>query len=184
MHLKPILFFLIIGGLAGDFVYRTATNPDKGDVAVGSKAPDFTIKDEGGKEIRLSDYRGKLVFLNFFRADCAPCVEEMPDLDVVNKMFKGRPFQMLIVSGDTEWKTDDDFYKDHHLTSFSSYLDPGWAVYRQYRLTGTPETFLIDGSGSIVKHYIGPAAWTSPPVLSYLDNWVRKQEVAETTSVQ
>jgi hypothetical protein len=62
---------------------------------------------------------------------------------------------------------------------FTTVLDPAKAIFREYKLTGTPETFLIDGDGMILKHIYAPN-WTSPPVLSYLSSLVHKQEVART----
>ena len=65
MRLKPIIFFLVVGSLAGFFVYREVTRVgDVGVVNVGQQAPDFTVKGEDGRPIKLSDYRGKLVILS------------------------------------------------------------------------------------------------------------------------
>ena len=67
MRIKPIIFFLIVGSLAGYFVYKEATGVGKsGVVNIGSQAPDFSLKDENGKEVKLSDYRGKVVVIDFW----------------------------------------------------------------------------------------------------------------------
>jgi hypothetical protein len=99
----------------------------------------------------------------------------MQDLQTLNTMFKGRAFQMLIISGDSSWTEVDDFYRTEHL-SLPTYLDSGWIVYRQYMLRGTPESFLIDGRGSVINHYIGAAAWTHPQTVAYIDKLIRNEE--------
>jgi peroxiredoxin len=174
MRLKSLLFFLSIGCAAGFFVYRQATSKEEpGRVAVGAQAPDFGIKDETGREIRLGDYRGKVVLLNFFRTDCEPCVAEMDELEALHRKFAGPGFEMLIISQDPDWEPVNDFWKDHRLTMPVG-LDPGWVVFRRYRLTGTPETFLIDGDGAVLKHVIGAISWSDSRIARYIEQQIKQ----------
>src|SRR3954471_1342552 len=98
MRLKPIIFFLIVGCVATYLVIHQTQQGGGTVIRVGQMAPDFVIKDPSGKEVKLSDYRGKIVFLNFWASWCEPCKAEMPDLDSMNASFKSRKFQMLAVS--------------------------------------------------------------------------------------
>ena len=101
---KPIIFFLIVGSIAGYFVYKEVTRVGQpGVINIGQQAPGFSIKDANGHEVKLTDYRGKLVFLNFWATWCAPCVDEMPEMESMYRAFKDRKFQMLAISIDTEW---------------------------------------------------------------------------------
>jgi peroxiredoxin len=153
MRLKPIIFFLIVGSLAGFFVYREVTRVgDPGLINIGQQAPDFTLKGEDGRPIKLSDYRGKLVFLNFWATWCLPCVEEMPEMEKLNKTFKDRKFQMLAVSVDTDWDVVKQFYKAHNLT-IPAALDPGHQISGLYKVFKFPETFLMVGAlGESTRH--------------------------------
>jgi peroxiredoxin len=172
MRLKPIVFFLIVGSVAGYFVYLEATREGKvGIINVGQKAPDFTIKDENGHEVRLSDYRGKLVFLNFWATWCAPCVVEMPEMELLHNGYKGRDFQMIGITVDLNWDTVKEFYERYNLT-FPSYLDPGRQVAGLYKVYKQPETFLIDPNGYVIKHYIGAERWANPRVMSYIESLI------------
>jgi peroxiredoxin len=176
-RLKPLIFFLIVGSIAGYFVYREVTRVGKpGVLNIGQQAPDFTLKDENGRLVKLSDYRGKLVFLNFWATWCGPCVDEMPEMETMNKLFKDRKFQMLSVSIDIKWDVVKDFYKKYNLT-IPVILDPGQQVARDlYKATGWPETFLIDPNGYLIKHVIGPAHWADPRVMAQIEQMIPEEQ--------
>lgn len=183
MRLKPIIFFLIVGSLAGFFVYREVTRVgDPGVINIGQQAPDFTLKGENGRPIKLSDYRGKLVFLNFWATWCLPCVEEMPEMEKLNNTFKDRKFQMLAVSVDTDWDVVKQFYKAHNLT-IPAALDPGHQISGLYKVFKFPETFLIDANGYVVRH-TWSEHWANPRVMSLVDSLIQQQEARQNTADQ
>jgi cytochrome c biogenesis protein CcmG/thiol:disulfide interchange protein DsbE len=175
MRIKPILFFAAVGLIAAVLIYRQA-NPIE--VALGKPAPDFTVKDQDGNTLKLSDLRGNLVFLNIWASDCVPCIQEMPDMEVMNHAFKERKFKMVTVSIDTDWKPVKKFFNEHRLT-MPVYLDPGRDVYNAYQLTGTPETFIIDRNGILLKHRIGADRWASDSMLASMDKLIQKQETEQ-----
>src|SRR6266704_1689255 len=116
-RLKAILFFVVVSSVAGYFVYKEVTRVgEPGIINIGQQAPDFSIKDQSGRVVKLSDYRGKLVFLNFWGTWCQPCVKEMPAMEKMYQTFKDRKFQMLAVSIDNDWKEVNEFYQEHNLT--------------------------------------------------------------------
>jgi len=171
MRLKPVIFFLVVGSIAGYFVYMEARYGTAGTVKVGDLAPEFTVKDENGKVAKLSDYRGKLVFLNFWWTGCIPCITEMPEMELVHNLFKDRNFAMLAVSVDVDWESVKKFYEDHSLT-LPKFPDPGHRVTSLYKVYRYPETFLIDPEGRVLKHYVGAERWTNPRVLSYIESLI------------
>jgi peroxiredoxin len=171
MRLKPVFFFLIVGSVASFMMFRYG-NP--GIVKIGSQAPDVTLKDQNGRQFQLSDYRGKVVFLNFWATWCLPCIEEMPEMEAMNATFKDRKFQMLAVSVDLNWKTVNDFYKKHNLT-IPAFLDPGHQVANAFKVFKFPETFIIDENGYVVKH-TWAARWATPDALAAMESLVRKAE--------
>jgi peroxiredoxin len=181
VRVKPIIFFLVVGSIAGYFVYQEVTRVGSpGVINIGQQAPDFTIKGEDGREIRLSDYRGKLVFLNFWATWCVPCVEEMPAMEVLKNSFKDRKFQMLAVSVDTNWDVVKKFYKEHNLT-IPAFLDPGHQLSNLYRVFKYPETFLIDGNGYVVKH-TWVERWADPRVMATVETLIQQQEARQQNS--
>jgi cytochrome c biogenesis protein CcmG/thiol:disulfide interchange protein DsbE len=178
MRIKPILFFGVVALIAGYLVYKQA---DPNEIKVGKLAPDVTVKDQSGNQMKLSDLRGNLVFLNVWATDCAPCVQEMPDMEVMNRAFRDRKFKMVTVSIDTDWKPVTEFFAKYRLT-MPVYLDPGRSVYNAFHLTGTPETFLIDRNGIILRHTIGADRWASDSVLAGLDKLIKQQEMPQVAS--
>jgi len=183
MRVKPILFFLIVGSIAGYFVYREVTRVGQpGVINIGQQAPDFAIKGEDGREIKLSNYRGKVVFLNFWATWCLPCVEEMPEMETMKNTFKDRKFQMLAVSVDTNWDVVKTFYKEHHLT-IPAFLDPGHQVSNLYKVFKFPETFLIDGNGHVIRH-TWVEHWADPRVMSNVEALIEQQEARQKKTDQ
>jgi peroxiredoxin len=169
VKIKPLVFLACVVLLTA-YVVRSSTGNHEF-VRTGSRAPEFTVRNLEGKEAALSDFRGRLVFLNFWRTDCAPCAAEMPDMEIVSRVFKERRFQMMPVSLDVDEEDVFRFYREHKLT-MPSYMDPGDNVSPKFNITGTPETFLIDADGNVVRYYVGQQRWASPEMLAQLERLI------------
>lgn len=130
-------------------------------LTVGKQAPEFQLPDLNDKEIRLSDYRGKVVFLNFWATWCKPCREEMPSMEILNKNFEKDGLVILAVSIDRVTTTKDipPFVKGMNLT-FPVLIDSWGRTDKPYKRMGVPETFIIDQEGIIREIVIGPRDWT------------------------
>jgi len=131
---------------------------------VGQPAPDFELRDLAGRLIRLSDLRGKVVFLNIWATWCPPCVYEMPMIEKLHWIMRGRSFIVLAASQDTGGDSEENvrkFVRENGLT-FTILLDPDNQLSWLYRVIGLPETFIIDKDGILVQRIIGPKDWTSP----------------------
>ncbi|HEV8539954.1 MAG TPA: TlpA disulfide reductase family protein [Nitrospiraceae bacterium] len=130
-------------------------------LTVGKVAPDFELPDLGDKSVRLSDYRGKVVFLNFWATWCKPCREEMPSMEVLYKNFENDGLVVLAVSIDrvTTKKDIPPFVKSLSL-SFPVLVDSWGQTDKRYKLMGVPETYIIDQQGVLREKIIGPRDWT------------------------
>ncbi|MBD3921376.1 redoxin domain-containing protein [Paenibacillus sp. PR3] len=123
----------------------------------GEQAPDFELKDLGGNAVRLSDYRGRTVFINFWATWCPPCKAEMPHMERVYKDYAARDVVILSVNlTTTEAKASDvdDFVSEYGLT-FPVVLDEAGIIKRQYKVTAYPTTYVIDKNGIIRNKYAG-----------------------------
>jgi peroxiredoxin len=147
--------------LAATFVIVWLQSARYEPLVVGKEAPDFALTDLNEKPIRLSDYRGKVVFLNFWATWCAPCREEMPSMEVLYKNFEKDGLVILAVSIDRVTTTKDilPFVKGMNLT-FPVLIDSWGKTDKPYKRMGVPETFIIDQQGIIREIVIGPRDWT------------------------
>lgn len=144
---------------------------------VGNPAPDFTLPSLVGNPVRLSNYRGKVVFLNFWATWCPPCREEMPSMESLYQRLKGRDFEMLAVSIDTKGADRVQSFVATYALTFPVLLDPNKKIYRLYGLTGVPETFIIGKNGDIMLKTIGPRDWMKKEWLDYFDRITGKSSL-------
>lgn len=144
-------------------------------LTVGKAAPDFQLPDLDEKEIRLSDYRGKVVFLNFWATWCKPCREEMPSMEVLYKNFEKDGLVILAVSIDrvTTKKEIPPFVKSLNLT-FPVLVDSWGQTDKRYKLMGVPETYIIDREGTLREKVIGPRDWTRLDNLQVLTQLIKQ----------
>jgi cytochrome c biogenesis protein CcmG/thiol:disulfide interchange protein DsbE len=130
-------------------------------LTVGKIAPEFELPDLVDKSVRLSDFRGKVVFLNFWATWCKPCREEMPSMEILYKNFERDGLVVLAISIDrvTTKKDIPPFVKSLNLT-FPILIDSWGQTDKRYKLMGVPETYIIDQQGVLREKVIGPRDWT------------------------
>lgn len=147
-------------------------------------APDFTLPTLDGGQVRLSDYKGKTVVLNFWASWCAPCRDEMPSLARLALALEGRKDVVLLtVSVDEEpqaikdtlatlWAADDELKKK--LTNgkipFPVLLDPELTVVKDlYGTTMYPETWIIDRDGFVRTRFDGDKDWAGAAAMNLIE---------------
>ncbi|MFD1039998.1 peroxiredoxin family protein [Virgibacillus byunsanensis] len=121
---------------------------DKVGLETGNMAPDFELSTLGGDTVKLSDFRGKRVMLNFWATWCPPCRAEMPDMQ---KFHEEKDIVILAVNlTDTEASIQDipDFVDEFELT-FPILLDEQTAVANEYQIQPIPTSFMVDSNGRI-----------------------------------
>jgi peroxiredoxin len=133
----------------------------------GSAAPPFRLPSLAGGETDLAALRGRIVVVNFWATWCPPCVSEMPSLDRLHRVLGPEGLAVLAVSTDADLADLKRFVADHSLTLPVLWDPDGRVAADEYHTTGYPETFVIDGSGVLLQHTVGPTEWDSPPALAY-----------------
>ncbi|MDZ4185714.1 MAG: TlpA disulfide reductase family protein [Desulfuromonadales bacterium] len=146
----------------------TACSKENSAPASKGVAADFTLRDLDGKEHKLSDYRGKVVFLNFWATWCPPCRAEIPSMGRLNEVMGSNDFVMLAVNTDENIKDLQAFVKEvpHNFTVLS---DADGKIQKLYKVFKFPETFVIDRQGNIVEHIIGARDWSSTEALKFFN---------------
>ncbi|MCL5978674.1 MAG: TlpA family protein disulfide reductase [Nitrospirae bacterium] len=125
-------------------------------------ATDFTLPDINGKKVSLSEFKGKVVILNFWATWCGPCRAEMPSLNKLYIEFKDKGLAVIAVSVDTSENPVKSFIKKHNL-SFPVLMDKNKEVsFDEYGVLGLPTTFIIDKNGIIAEKILGEREWDAP----------------------
>ena len=114
-------------------------------------APDFTVLDYNGNEVKLSDFKGKPVVLNFWATWCFYCKEEMPDFNIAFEKYPDVEFLMLnATDGYQETIESAKKYYENEGFDFNIYFDTNSQAVNNYGITGFPTTIFIDKDGYVV----------------------------------
>jgi thiol-disulfide isomerase/thioredoxin len=117
----------------------------------GESAPVFTARAlSGAGNVSLSDYKGKVVYLDFWASWCAPCLVSLPLLDELRKEFPGDQLQVVAVNVDQDVAKGRDFFRRRPV-GYPSATDPAGQIPEKYGITTMPTSFLID-RGGIVRY--------------------------------
>jgi DsbE subfamily thiol:disulfide oxidoreductase len=138
-------------------------------------APDFTLPNAGGKKISLKDYRGKVVFLNFWATWCESCRDEMPSMERLYNEFRGKGLEIVAVNVKEKRQDALAFAKELKLT-YPVLLDPEGEVGLLYGAFGLPATYLIDRKGVVLARMWGPADWYSPGARKLIATLVEQKQ--------
>jgi thiol-disulfide isomerase/thioredoxin len=134
-------------------------------------APDFSLPNIDGQQVSLQQYRGKVVFLNFWATWCVPCREEMPALERLHQTYQAQ--DLAIISIDLKESADQvkTFFQKHSL-SFPALLDQDGSVFRDYLVAGMPTTYLIKRDGTLLARGVGGRDWTRAEALQLIQELV------------
>jgi peroxiredoxin len=147
------------GGGSSETSGTTGSGETSSSSSGGSKgsAPDFTLPSLDGKNVSLSDYKGKVVLIDFWSTTCDPCLVEMPHLVSMYEKYKGKGFVILAVSLDgPETRSQVSTVVHDKKMSFPVLLDEETSVVARYNpKRDMPFSVLVDKSGNIVKKTSG-----------------------------
>jgi cytochrome c biogenesis protein CcmG/thiol:disulfide interchange protein DsbE len=122
-------------------------------VEIGGEAPGFTLNDPDGKAVSLSDFKGKVIILDFFATWCPPCREEIPDFIKLSDAYAPKGFAMIGVSLVTAGETKE--FAEKVKFNYPVVIDDGKVSNTYGPIRSIPTTFVIDKDMKIVKMYIG-----------------------------
>lgn len=152
---KKVSVVVLLIALMTVAIVQAMEKEDKPDnlpgLAVGEKAPDFELVNLNGEKVKLSDFQGKKVMLNFWATWCPPCKEEMPAMEKFYKISNG-DVVILAVNIDPQYNVKK--YVDEMGISFPVLLDEKDKVNSIYQVLTIPTTFFIDEQGIIRHKYL------------------------------
>jgi len=129
------------------------------------RVPDLAFNAKG-RDLRLTDWRGRTVLLNLWATWCVPCRREMPALDALQALLGGADFEVVAVNIDTrDPQKPLTFLKDVAIAHLAYYSDPSARVFEELKTAGKafgmPTTVIVDPSGCEIGTMAGPAEWAS-----------------------
>jgi cytochrome c biogenesis protein CcmG/thiol:disulfide interchange protein DsbE len=152
----PVFLILLLSGC------YSGSRPTR----VGKAAPDFTVRD-ADRTVKLSQFKGQVLVLNFWATWCPPCIEEMPSLVRMQQRMQSRGVTVLAVSVDVDDNNYRRFLKDHGV-NLLTVRDPDQKSNGLYGTFKFPETYIIDRNGVMRRKFIGAVDWTEPEVIDFL----------------
>ena len=120
----------------------------------GTPAPGFTAKTFDGKEVSLADFRGKVVFVDFWASWCSPCRESLPLYDKLAADFGADDFAIIAVNLD-ETASDARKFMTQHPVRYTIVQNPQGDIPKAFGVSGMPSSYLIDRDGTIRQRHIG-----------------------------
>ena len=141
---------------------KKAPVAERGVVSVGDEAPNFHLRDLAGTTVSLSQFRGKVVLLNFWATWCGPCRVEMPAMEQLYRSLPRKEFEILAISTDAQGAVVTRPFQQEMGFTFPILHDADYHVGLTYGASSLPITFMVDRQGVIRKKIFGAREWDSP----------------------
>ncbi len=144
--------------------------------AAAGRIPDTIFTDEAGRELTISDFRGRIVLMNFWATWCGPCVREMPALERLSARLGGDDFAVIALSEDRNgWEKIGPFRDKLGLKSLALYHDVKSVMMFGTKARGLPTTILIGRDGRELGRLTGPAEWDSEDAVALMRHYIGKK---------
>lgn len=129
---------------------------DLGNMQIGEMAPDFGLNTLAGEAVKLSDFRGRPVILNFWATWCAPCRLEMPELQDAYEAEQENGLVILALNREEAPEVVEEYFVQEMGLTFTPLLDETGAVANNYGVFNMPTTYFVNGDGEVTVIHRGP----------------------------
>jgi thiol-disulfide isomerase/thioredoxin len=130
---------------------------------------EINLEDINGNPVRLSDFRGKIVFLNFWTTWCPTCRSEMPSIEKLHQKLKHKDFAVVTVNLQESASQVEAFFREFKLT-VTALLDSTGEIGTSFAIRAIPTTYILDKTGRIIGRVDGPREWDSRAFLALFEN--------------
>ena len=168
MRILIIFIFLISNSVANEItnIKNLVINKEL------KKYDDLTFLDSKKEQINLKDFKGKLILLNFWATWCAPCKEEMPSLDLLDKKANLDNLKIFPINvGQESEEKAINFFNDLKIKNLDTYFDTSITLAKKFSLRGIPTTILLNKDGLEFARIIGSINFEDELFISWLSNF-------------
>ena len=155
-----------------EFAKAKVADATKRLLPLGSAAPPWTLKDASGRVVRSSDFRGKLVVMDFWATWCVPCHIVMPQLEDLHREFSSRGVVVVGISTSEQGGDPAQLMKDRGYTY--PLLLNGESISEQYHVVGMPVLYVVDGDGRILHAEVGAEKSAAAPRRAVIGRYLAK----------
>ena len=134
---------------------------------------DFSLMDINGQQFTLSEFKGKIVFLNFWTTWCPECRIEMPSMEKLHRRLNGQDFEMIAVNIQEPALQVKNFLKKYQLT-FTVLLDAKGEIGRQFGIRAIPATYILDKNGGIIGKAFGSRHWDGKESIALFEHLINR----------
>lgn len=127
-------------------------------------APYFQLKNRQGQKITLTSLKGKIVFINFWATWCGPCVHEMPSIEKLHQVSKGKGFMVITLSNDSKQKLDSFMKRGRYTFPVLQ------GIPYQYKVRGYPTSLILNKKGEVIAKALGGRNWASARMIQLFEN--------------
>jgi cytochrome c biogenesis protein CcmG/thiol:disulfide interchange protein DsbE len=183
-HLRALIVVLILAAVGGAVALVvksrreqqvSSAEGEKPVVAINKQLPDFESKTIKNEPIKLSQFAGKIVILNFWASWCGPCVEEMPSLIKLVQAFPN-DIDLVAISGDSNMEDIESFMKSFPelktQPNIHMIFDQDKKLSQQYQVYRLPESFVLDRTQKMVKKISGTIDWHTEDAMTYMQELI------------
>ncbi|MGH9843528.1 MAG: TlpA family protein disulfide reductase [Blastocatellia bacterium] len=117
-------------------------------------APDFTLPDLDGQQIKPADLKGSVVVLDFWATWCGPCLAEIPTFNALHAKYAGRGVKVIGIAVQSGWAEDIKPYRDKHKVVYSTLIGDDEVV-EKYNVVGFPTTYILDKDFKVHRKFTG-----------------------------
>ena len=135
---------------------------------------EVTLPDLSGRQVSLSDFKGKILFVNFWATWCPPCREEMPSMQKLHARLKDKDFLMVAIDLQESAEPVKKFLNEYELT-FMTLLDSKGETGPLFGINSIPTTLIMDKNGMIIGVAMGPRDWASKKSIALFEHLIAQE---------
>jgi thiol-disulfide isomerase/thioredoxin len=154
------------------FLFNVSSLPQAAELKpyTGEMQPtDFILKDMKGVTHQLSQYENNVILINFWATWCPPCIEELPSLQRLQQLFKGKAFKILTIDIGEPAELIQPFLEEVEATDLTVLLDRQGKSHQEWNIYVFPTNFLLDRAGNIRYAAVGALNWDEPAIIDMID---------------